>query len=138
MTTPEEAWKALAGQGNGSSSASETAWKALTPTEPAPGFFQGAWAQIKEEVLPPANPATTPYEKGKNAVKAVATALRTGDEDWKKLTPPTPQPAKPGLLQRLLTRRQRPATAVTLYDAKTHEGDDVIDAEATDIPEEGK
>lgn len=138
MTTPEEAWQALAGQDNrNNSSASHSAWKTLTPTESTPGFFQGAWEQIKEEVLPPKKEIATPFEKGKAVVKTVATALRTGDNEWKQLTPPAPQPSKPGLVERLLTRRKRTTTAVTVYDAHAHQEDEVIDAEATDIPVEG-
>lgn len=135
----------------------DEAWQDLSsqPAKPvSPGLIAGAVMQVKKEIHIP-----TSEEVGASIVRTVAAALRTGEEEWSKITPTkveTPvEPKKPSVAvdvaktlgtlaltaaaaatgnawSRWQNRNQR---GVTVYQQPVDVGGDpdIIDAEATDV-----
>jgi len=93
MSTAEEEWAALNGQLAGGS-ASENAWNNIKPTAATPSFWDGAVAQIKEELDVP-----TPAKAGASFVHTIFQTAKTGEDEWKKIELPastaTPVEKKP-------------------------------------------
>ncbi len=135
MTTSDEAWKSLSGQQGNSDSASESAWQALTPPPKQAGFLDGVTQQVTKELKLPENLA---HAAGVGVVQAVAAALRTGEEEWKKLADQPKQPAKPGIFQKFIEKARAKKTVNKRGDVVVYEGDgddEVIDADVTEVKE---
>ncbi|MBP9670225.1 hypothetical protein KBD75_02385 [Candidatus Woesebacteria bacterium] len=158
MASAEEEWEALNRQ-SVSGSVSENAWNSLKPTPEVPSFWDGAVAQIKEELDVP-----TPAKAGASLVHTIFQTAKVGEVEWEKIEPPTstakpaekkpiiPEPVKEvvkllgtfvaaaagaavaNAAEKIRSKKANPQTGLVPY-AGSASDNEVIDVVATDVKE---